>query len=107
LSIFVIATGTSFGHGLAGIRRSSERRSQMMWGLGYGGWGSWMGWVGPALMVSVWALIITGGIFLIRFLVRHGGGRRQEDSALEILKRRYAQGEVSREEYEKIRNGLT
>ncbi len=79
----------------------------MMWGLGYGGWGSWMGWVGPALMVAVWALIITGSVFLIRSLVRHGQGWRHEDSALEILKRRYAQGEVSKEEYEEKRKDLT
>jgi putative membrane protein len=79
----------------------------MMWGLGYGGWGSSMGWLGPVLMVAVWALIITGGGFFIRFLVRQGQGRGHEDSALDLLKRRYAQGEISKEEYEEKRGDLT
>ncbi len=79
----------------------------MMRGWGYGGWGSWMGWGGPVLMVAVWALIITGGVFLIRFLVRQAQGRGHEDSALDILKRRYAQGEISKEEYEEKRGDLT
>ncbi len=77
----------------------------MMWGLGYGGWGSGMGWLGPAFMVAVWALVITGGVFLVRYLVRQGRGR--EDSALEVLKRRYAQGEISKEEYQEKRRDLT
>jgi putative membrane protein len=78
----------------------------MMWGVGYGGWGSWLGWLGPAFMVAVWALIITGGVFLIRFLVRQGQGRGHADSALDLLKRRYAQGEINREEYEEKRRDL-
>ena len=44
----------------------------MMWGLGYGGYGSGMGWLGLVLMVAIWALIITGGVFFIRFLIRQG-----------------------------------
>jgi len=77
----------------------------MMWGWGYGGWANWMGWLGPLVMIAFWALIITGGVFLIRFLVRQG--RARADSPLEILKRRYAQGEISKEEYEEKRRDLT
>jgi putative membrane protein len=65
-----------------------------------------MGWLRPLFMVAFWALIITGGIFLIRFLIRQGQGRGREDSALEILKRRYALGEISKEEYEEKRKDL-
>ncbi len=79
----------------------------MMQGWGYGGWGGWMGWGGPVLMVAVWVLIITGSVFLIRFLVRRSQGREHEDSALDILKRRYAQGEINKEEYEEKRKDLT
>lgn len=78
----------------------------MMWGLGYGGWGGWMGWLGPVLMVAFWALIIVGGVFFIRSLVRLGQGREREDSALEVLKRRYAPGEINKEEYEAHRQDL-
>jgi putative membrane protein len=79
----------------------------MMWGLGYGGWGGSMGWLGPVLMAAFWVLIIVGGIFLVRFLVRQGQGREREDSALEILKRRYAGGEITKEEYEAKRRDLS
>jgi putative membrane protein len=78
----------------------------MMWGLGYGGWGHWLGWLGPVVMVGVWALVIAGGVFLVRFLVRQARGQGQSDSALEVLKRRYAQGDISREEFEEKRRDL-
>ena len=79
----------------------------MMWGSGYGGWGGGMGWLGPVFMLAIWALIITGGVFLTRFFARQGRGRLHEDSALDLLKRRYAQGEIGREEYDEKRKDLT
>ena len=79
----------------------------MMWGLGYGGWGSSMGWLGPVFMIAIWALIITGGVLLTRFFANQARGRWHAASALEVLKRRYAQGEISREEYEGKRRDLT
>jgi putative membrane protein len=78
------------------------------WGGGYGGWGHWAGWIGAIFMVAFWALVIVGIVFLVRFLVRQGRvqGRDQEDSALEILKRRYARGEINKEEFEAKRKDL-
>jgi putative membrane protein len=58
-------------------------------------------------MVAVWALIVTGGVLLIRFSLRQGRGRWHEESALEIVKRRYARGEIGKEAYEEIRNDLS
>ncbi len=77
-----------------------------MWGWGYGGGGSWLGWLGMGFMILVWALVIVGGVFLVRFLVRQGRDRGMTRSSLEILKRRYARGEVRREEYEEKRRDL-
>ena len=77
----------------------------MMWGWGgYGGWGHWFG---PVFMVAFWALIVTGIVFLVRFLARQGRAPGHEDSALEILKRRYARGEIDKEEFEAKRKDLT
>ena len=82
------------------------------WGHGPGmmGWGYGMGWFGSILMVAFWVAVIVGMIFLIRWLVvsTRGGvsGARSEDSALEILKRRYARGEINREEFEEKRKDL-
>jgi putative membrane protein len=89
----------------------------MMWGWGgYGGWGpGWghaAGWVGSIFMFVIWVLIIVGIVFFVRFLVRQSrggrglGGQDQEDSALEILKKRYARGEIGKEEFEAKRKDL-
>ena len=66
-----------------------------------------MGWLGPLFMVAVWGSIITGGVFFVRSLVRQGQRPREEDSSLEILKRRFARGEIGKEEYEEKRSDLT
>ena len=82
------------------------------WHMGPGmmGWGYGMGWVGMILMVAFWIAIIVGIIFLIRWLVisTGTGGRaaRSEESALEILKRRYARGEINKEEFEEKKKDL-
>jgi len=43
---------------------------------------------------------------LIRWLVVSSKPSRPEDSTLEILKRRYAMGEISKEEYEEKKRDL-
>jgi len=58
-------------------------------------------------MLAFWALVITGGVFLVRYLVRQGRAGNHQESALEILKRRYAQGEIEKEEFEAKRKDLT
>ena len=72
------------------------------WGMHYM-WGA-MG-VGMWLFMALfWILIIVGVVALIRWLVvssRHphpGGGG--PESAEEIVKRRYARGEIEKEEFE-------
>lgn len=84
-------------------------------GPGYGGWGpgsmGWgmMGWFGPIMMLAFWAVIIIAAIFFIRWLVASSKGSnspREGESALEILKKRYARGEINREEFEEKRKDL-
>ncbi|MFQ6078729.1 MAG: SHOCT domain-containing protein [Thermodesulfobacteriota bacterium] len=83
------------------------------WGMGPGmmGWGYGMGWFGMILMVAFWVAVIVGIVFLIRWLVTSTGAgghhrERGEESALEILKRRYARGEINKEEYEERKKNL-
>ena len=75
----------------------------MMWGLGYGGWS----WMGPVFMLAFWALLIAGGVLLVRYLVRQGRSGDRQESALEILKRRYAKGEIEKDEFEARRKDLS
>ena len=71
------------------------------------GWGLAMG-LGALSMLAFWGALIVGIILLVRWLGDMAAGRHhtEEDSALETLRRRYAAGEISQEEYEQRRKVL-
>lgn len=63
-----------------------------------GGMGWWM-----LFSVMFWILVIVGIVLLAVWAVQKGtggGAGSTEESALEILKKRYARGEISKEEFE-------
>ena len=62
-----------------------------------------MGWGGGLYMLIIFALIVVGGIAVVRWSLRTGDG---ENSALEILKRRYAKGELSKEQFEEMKKDI-
>ena len=71
-----------------------------MWGhMGDYGWG--MGGVG---MLVFWVLLGLCLALLVRYAMGCGGKR--EKSALDILKERYARGEIGREEFEQKKRDL-
>ncbi len=82
------------------------------WGHGPGmmNWGFGMGWFGLITMGIFWIVIIVGIIFLIRWLVVSSRGvtygPKLEETALDILKKRYARGEINREEFEQKKREL-
>ncbi|MBI2600453.1 SHOCT domain-containing protein [Candidatus Daviesbacteria bacterium] len=70
-----------------------------------GGWGGFgiLGWV---TMLAFWILLILGVIALIRYL---GGWSKRGDegrSTLDILKERYARGEIGKKEFEEMKKEL-
>lgn len=67
-------------------------------------WGfHWM-WIFPVIFLVVFALLLFRGPG--RFMCGgHSSGEREE-SAREILDRRFARGEISREEYQRMRKDL-
>lgn len=65
------------------------------------GWVPMMG-LGPLLMVLFWVFVIAGVVYLIRWLMSQGLTSRPE-SSLDILKKRYARGEISKQEFEEMR----
>ncbi len=73
-------------------------------GPGMMGWGDGMGWFGPILMTVFWIAVIVAIGLLIRWLILSSraprGKTEQSDSALEVLKKRYARGEIDKEEFE-------
>lgn len=76
-------------------------------GYGHGGIGYWGGIGGMLMMVLFWGLIIAGGIILFRRLWPNATQQPSPvNSALEILKQRYAKGEITREEFEQMKIDL-
>ena len=83
------------------------------WHMGPGmmsGWG-FMGWFGGIFMLVVWVLVIVGLIYLIKWLVQstkaeHGATRSDSAGALDILKQRYAKGEMSKEEFDRMKREI-
>jgi putative membrane protein len=65
-----------------------------------------MGGGGVIFMVLFWVVIIAGGLYLIKSLTEKGSNSAQAESAEEILKKRYAKGEIRQEEFEKIKKDL-
>ena len=70
---------------------------EMMWGW----WG--MGWI---FMIVILGILILCLIFLIRWLLGMTKVSRGEESALDILKKRYARGEIDKEEFEQKKEDL-
>jgi putative membrane protein len=90
----------------------------VQWG-GYGqgmgpdmmNWGYGMDWFMGIVNIIFWVAVIIGVIYLIKWLAassRQGGGHqaKTEDSAMEILRKRYAAGEINKEEFEEKKRYL-
>ncbi len=71
-------------------------------GMGFGGFG----WI---FMVLFWIILIVLAVYLIKHLFtdRSKIESSSEDTAEEILKKRFAKGEISKSEYEEHLRALT
>ena len=79
----------------------------MMWPYGYGGGWGWMigGWI---MMVVFWGLVIVGIVALLRAATNRGGGAEPKDkeTPVEILRRQYAAGELTKEQFEDMKRNV-
>ncbi|MEJ2378240.1 MAG: SHOCT domain-containing protein [Pseudolabrys sp.] len=64
-----------------------------MWGGGYG-WPHW--WLGPIVFVLFFVFCMAMMFFMMRGRMMH---RHRGDHALDLLKERFARGEINREEF--------
>lgn len=78
----------------------------MMGDMGSFGFG--MGPLGWVFMILFWGLLILGIVAIVKWLSgsRAGGNGASGKTALDILKERYARGEIDREEFEQKRQDL-
>ncbi len=68
-------------------------------------WGAWG--LGMLFMMLVfWGVVITGIVILLRWLAGSARPARR-DAAMEILRERYARGEIDRQEFEARRRDLS
>jgi putative membrane protein len=51
-------------------------------------------------------LIVVGAVITLHYLRHENISPRQEDSALDLLKKRYAKGEIDKKEFEEKRKDL-
>jgi putative membrane protein len=78
-----------------------------MWDHGMN-WGYGWGALGIVHMLLWWVLIVVAIVALVR-LIAHGAAHREpprESRAIEILKERYARGEIGKDEFEQKKRDL-
>lgn len=79
------------------------------WGNGFNGGYWWMGLIGLGVQLIFWIALILLGVYLIRHLVRpvvSSGSFVRNDASLDILRERFARGEIDSVEYQRRKQHL-
>ncbi len=76
--------------------------------MGGGWWGAGYGLFGMLFMLLFWILIIVGVVLIIRWLIGEAKPTQSghSETPLDILKKRYASGEITKEQYESMKRDL-
>jgi len=78
----------------------------MMGGYGFPA----MGWAGGLVMLLFWGLVIAGVVWLVWSVTRGSGqsnlGSHSSESPLDVLKRRYAGGEITKGQFDEMKRNL-
>ena len=96
ITLLIGATGSAVANGGSGAYGGGMMNDGWGWGV-FGGWG------------LLWLLLLVGVIAFVVLVVRGNGRTRNEgqpDRAYEELRKQYARGELSYEEFEKRRRKL-
>lgn len=76
-------------------------------GFGFGPMGGYgMGWFGMILNIAFLVLVIYGAILIFKSASRNDKGRTDRPTAIDILKERYAKGEISSEDFQRMKKEL-
>ena len=80
-----------------------------MYGIynGYGGWGNMMGFGGGIMMLVVWIAVIIFIVWIVKEINGKNKNSKSNGNALDILKERYAKGEINKQEFEEKKKDLS
>jgi len=70
-------------------------------GMGFGGMG--FGWI---FMILFWVVVILGIVYIVKYIGSSNKVEGQKETALDILKKRYAKGEISKEVFDEMKKDL-
>jgi putative membrane protein len=108
MAVGVLTIWTSHAAALVPARAwAQERTYDWGWGM-HPMWGMWGAW-GLAMMLMMlvfWAVVIVGLVLGIRWLLSQGKFTRA-DSALQVLRERYARGDITKEEFDAKKRDLS
>ena len=80
---------------------TAKKGANMDWGGGH-----MYGW-GGGIMIILWVVLIAALAFwMIRLAQKTGAPASGHESAIDILKKRYARGEISKQEFEERKRDL-
>lgn len=100
--------------GMPALAQPTPNPQEYPYGPGMMGWGGWYGMIlGPLFMVIVLAAVIAVTVLLVRWIGGPWDSGQPPHSAqpprrtpLDILKERYARGEIDKEEFDERRRML-
>ena len=110
---FLAVTASALFSSTARAQQSTPDFDRYVWGPHMMGWeGSWFGMIfGPIFMILVLAVVIAVAVLIVRWLGGpwHATASHQSPTALsplDILKERFARGEIDKDEFEERRRIL-
>ena len=61
------------------------------------------------LMIAFWCAVIIGIVYFVKWVISTGKRPEimTEETALDILKKRYARGEISRDDFERMKQDIS
>jgi len=67
--------------------------------------GGWM-FFGGGYMWLIWILVIVGAVILLKSVMSDSAPTRRDQTPLDILKQRFAKGEITEEEFKRMKHDI-
>lgn len=97
-AVYVIASGSVLSTTSALAHYGGGEDGHMM------GWGGWF--VGPLMMLGGLAILIAAVLFIVRLTTGNGGNTGPQDDAMQILRERFAKGEINEAQFTQMKQNL-